>query len=324
VAHLTPHHCVGLDVGGTKIAGGLVAFPEGRVLARRVVPTGAHRPGGAVLEDALALARDLLASATTLGVSVQGIGIGVAELVDSTGCITSAQTLAWQGMPVAAAFNALAPAVVDADVRVAARGEAVFGEGRTDDPWLYLTVGTGISHCLILRGRPFAGARGNALICGSAALSTVCTVCGAELHPVLEDIAAGPALVTQYNRLSARQAVHGREVLDAAHAGDVVALQVVRSAGTALGVTLAFLINTLDPAAVVVGGGLGLAGGLYWESLVSATRAHIWADAARDLPIVPARLGADAGLVGAATTIWERVRTAPAPADVDKTKDREE
>jgi glucokinase len=65
---------------------------------------------------------------------------------------------------------------------------------------------------------------------------------------------------------------------------------------------VAFLVNTLDPAAVIVGGGLGLAGGLYWDRMVSSTRAHIWSPGTRDLPILPAALGPDAGLIGAAAS----------------------
>ena len=62
----------------------------------------------------------------------------------------------------------------------------------------------------------------------------------------------------------------------------------------------------LDPEAIVVGGGLGMAGGLYWDRLVASTRTHIWSDTNRDLPIMPAALGVDAGFIGAAATIFRR------------------
>ena len=74
-------YAIGLDVGGTKIAGGLVTFPAGEVLQRRVIPTGAGRGGAAVLADAVALAESLVADAGERGVQVDAIGIGVAELV---------------------------------------------------------------------------------------------------------------------------------------------------------------------------------------------------------------------------------------------------
>ena len=95
--------------------------------------------------------------------------------------------------------------------------------------------------------------------------------------------------------------------------GEPDAVRVLRDAGEALGSGLGLLINVLDPDAVIVGGGLGLAGGLYWEALVESTRRHIWADTTRELPIMPARLGSDAGLIGAALTAWDRERETPRP-----------
>ncbi|MBX9625917.1 MAG: ROK family protein, partial [Gemmataceae bacterium] len=93
------------------------------------------------------------------------------------------------------------------------------------------------------------------------------------------------------------------DVLAAAAAGDLEAVRVVREAGEAVGAAVGWLVNVLDPEAVAVGGGLGLAGGPYWDALVDSTRRHVWAEAARGLPVVPAGLGADAGLVGAAVAV---------------------
>jgi glucokinase len=91
-----------------------------------------------------------------------------------------------------------------------------------------------------------------------------------------------------------------RMVLDAAAAGDPVAVAIVRDAGDALGDAIALLVNALDPEAVVVGGGLGLAGGAYLAGAIDRARRMIWAPEARTLPIVPAGLGVHAGVVGAA------------------------
>jgi glucokinase len=85
-----------------------------------------------------------------------------------------------------------------------------------------------------------------------------------------------------------------------------VAEEVVISAGAALGNTAGFLVNVLDPEAVIVGGGLGLAGGLYWKTFVESTRKHIWSHVSRDIPILTAALGPDAGFIGAAATMWKR------------------
>lgn len=295
-------YAIGLDVGGTKIAGGLVEFPTGQVLQRRVIPTGAQRGGSAVLADAVSVAERLAADAGERGVQASGIGIGVAELVAPDGAITSAQTIAWSGLAVRDAFARVGRAIVESDVRAGALAEALFGAGRPYRTFVYVTVGTGISHTLVQDGRPYAGAHGNALVFASAPWSTTCPACGAEIHPVLEETASGPALVARYNVTGQSPAARGEDVLAAATQGDASARTVVQTAGAALGVGVAFLVNVLDPQAVVVGGGLGLAGGLYWTAFEQAARAHIWADALRDLPILSAALGTDAGLIGAAAT----------------------
>ena len=90
----------------------------------------------------------------------------------------------------------------------------------------------------------------------------------------------------------------------AARAADSEAAQVVLSAGAALGSTVGLLVNVLDPDAVVVGGGLGLSEGPYWESFLDSTRRQIWSALHRDLPIVRAATGLDAGFIGAATAAW--------------------
>ncbi len=297
---------VGLDVGGTKIAGGVVTFPSGKVEVRRVMPTAAERGGEIVLKDCIALAADLIQEASRLDLKVRGVGVGVPELVDLEGNVTSDQAILWRGLPVQKSFSKLAPAVVESDVRAAALAESLLGAGKPFRLFVYVTVGTGISCCLVQEDRPYAGARGNALVFASSPLTTTCTGCGTVLKPVLEDFASGPALVARYNQLSQRKATRAEEVVSAADAGDSAAAQVVRTAGEALGVSVAFLINTLDPQAVIVGGGLGLADGLYWSSFVSSTRNHIWSDDCRNLPVLRAALGTDAGLIGAAATVVQR------------------
>jgi glucokinase len=94
-------------------------------------------------------------------------------------------------------------------------------------------------------------------------------------------------------------------VLAAAAAGNAEALEVATTAGAALGAAVGQLVNVLDPDAVVVGGGLGLSEGAYWTSFCTATRRHIWSAVHRDLQILHAATGEDAGLIGAAATAMD-------------------
>ena len=295
---------IGLDVGGTKIAAGLVAHPSGAVLARRTVPTLPQRGGEAVLSDTLALAEGMMEEAEERSLDLLGIGVGVPELVDPEGNVTSSHSLAWQGKSVHTEFSCLAPTFVESDVRAGALAEAMYGAGRGYRLFVYVTVGTGISSTLVQDGLPFAGARGNALIMASSPFTTECSSCGTVLNLVLEEFASGPALVARYSCCASRAAERGEDVTAAAEEGDASAAKVVKSAGEALGNSVGFLVNVLDPEAIVVGGGLGSAGGLYWDSFVTSTRAHIWAENSRALPIVPAAMGADSGMIGAAATVF--------------------
>ena len=293
---------IGLDVGGTKIAGGVVDLAQGRLLLRRETPTQPQRGGEAVLQAALTMAEELLRDAGLPQDLFLGIGIGVCELVDPAGQVTSGHTVAWDRLPVQDRFAVLAPTVVESDVRAAALAEARYGAGRDLDPFVYVTVGTGISSCLVQGGRPFAGARGNALVLTTGPITLTCPHCGAPVRTVIEEVAAGPALVTRYNQRSGAGHVRAEAVLAAAEDGDPVAVDMVRSGGEALGVAVGWLVNVLDPAAIVVGGGLGTAQGLYWSSFVDACRDHIWAESSRRLPIRQAQLSTDAGVIGAAAT----------------------
>lgn len=298
-----PQYALGLDIGATKIAGGVVDLVSGALLYKQRIPSLPTRGGQAVLEDTRNLVQELIATAHTRHWNLTGIGIGVPELVDLRGNITSEFSIAWRGVPVQEIFSTLAPTVVESDVRAAALAEAQFGAGRGFDIFLYVTVGSGISSCLVLHGKPYAGARGNALVFASSPLTTTCTSCGTVLNPVLEEIAAGPALVKQYNRVRPDSMARGEQVLDAVRAGDALAIEIVARAGEALGNSVGLLVNVMDPETVVVGGGLGLAGGLYWERFIHSTREHIWSDTNRDLPIVPAALGEDAGVIGSAALL---------------------
>ena len=300
-------HAIGIDVGGTKIAAGLASFPEGMIQVRETIPTHPARGGRAVLEDVVRLARELAGSpGRTRETPVAAIGLGICELVDREGRIASANCIQWIEEPVRQQLGAIAPVAIEADVRAAALAEALFGAGKSFGNFLYVTVGTGISCCLMLDGQPYLGARGATGTMASSALSVPCEKCGTVNTRTLEEIASGPALVTRFNDAGGR-ATSGQEVLAAAKSGEPSAERIITTASDALGSQVGLLINTLDPEAVVVGGGLGLSEGAYWEKFVAATRRHIWWEMQRGVPILRAATGGNAGWLGAAARAWKQV-----------------
>ena len=255
--------CVGIDVGATKVAAGLVDTTGREVLERRRVATA--RDGREVLRDCVRLADELHRP------GVERVGVAVCELVGPDGTLASAATIDWTALDVGAAFSHLAPIVVESDVRAAAVAETRLGAGRDRASMLFLNVGSGISHTLVVEGRPLAGARGNAIITGA---------------PPVETWSSGLALAS------------GRGASTEELLADPASADLVAEAAERLGQTLAILVNALDPSVVVIGGGLGFVRH-YRAMVVEATRPLIYAEETRGLDIVPAALGPDAALVGA-------------------------
>jgi len=307
---MTETHILGIDVGGTKIAAGIVGFPGGERGPARVVPTAAGRGGAAVLADVLGLARELASASRASGANLSAIGLGICELVDRAGQLASANSVDWLGLPVRDTLSAIAPTLIEADVRAAAVAEACLGAGRPFRTFLYVTVGTGISCCLVLNGEPYLGARGLAGTMASSPLAVPCERCGCTSRRTLEDLASGPGLVARF-QAGAGQAESGQDVVRAAQAGDPLARRVVESAGEALASQVGLLVGTLDPEAVIVGGGLGLSAGAYGDPFLVSTRRHIWSGLQRDLPILRAETGADAGWIGAAVCAARKIQSKP-------------
>jgi len=292
---------LGIDIGGTKIAGGVVNAHDGTVLLRDRVATGAAEGGAAVLERALGLARTLLDTARAQGIDEPtAVGVGAGGQIDpETGVVVSATDLlpGWAGTPLRDAFEEGLDrdAFVDNDVNALAVGECRFGAGAGVRHLLFLALGTGVGGAVVLDGRLHHGARGVGGELGHLLLFPD----GGD-YVTLEDYASGAALVRHYRALGGEENWDGVAVGAAAKSdpGSVAARAVART-GECLGIGLASLANIFDPDRFVIGGGLLDLGDLLLEPArrVLAERAL---PLVRDPPVVPAALGADAAVIGAA------------------------
>lgn len=286
---------VAIDIGGSKTAFAAVSFPEARLVERDEIPTPPRDATGAgFLADIAARARAL---ATQHG--ARAIGVSVCELVSRDGKPTSSHRLAWDGLDPTAAFAGGPPLLIESDVRAGALAEARFGAGEGMHELLYVNLGTGVSSCWVSGGEPHRGARGNALVLANSPAGMRCVHCDRQTSQVPEDVAGAAGLLSRY-RAAGGQASSAQAVFAAAAAGDAAASDVLEQAVHALGQAIGHAIDIIDPDALVIGGGLALAGGAYGAPLEAAIRAHVWAPDTRALPILRARLGADSALIGAA------------------------
>lgn len=291
---------IGVDIGGTKIAVAAVA-PDGRVLDRAIAPTPAHAGPEAILD-----------SITTLVSSMPpgtAIGVGAPGVVSPHGVILSATDLlaGWTGTDVKSELERRLglPTTVDNDVRAAALGEAVHGAGRSAEIVLVISVGTGVGGGLIRSGHVDTGASGLAGHFGHIYVDssdrTQCS-CGRTGH--LEAAAAGPSIVRKA-QAAGLDTTDLQEVDVLARSGDSTARRVLGDAAVILGRSLGGLVNALDPALVVLSGGVAECGEDFWTPLRTAFRDEILPPAASTVDLIRATLGPEAGVVGAATLCVE-------------------
>jgi glucokinase len=285
---------LGLDVGGTKVAGGLVAA-DGRVVRQLMASSqvgGRRDPGLAVTRR---MAEELAGAASRGGFEVDGIGAGFPEFVDAQGRLTSRLVLDWDTQPGPLLAD-LAPVTLESDVRCGAIGEAVYGRGRSLPSFVYVSAGTGISSCLVQNGRPVRGARGEAISLGEL---PVAPDVDPDAGGTLEQYASGDGIRSRFTARAGQPVSGAREVLAAADLGDAAAIEIVSTAARALAAALSWLVHVLDPAAVILGGGLGHAAGLWAEVLHSET-GHRLAVRPSAPPLLRGDLGPAAGIIGAA------------------------
>ena len=290
-----------IDVGGTKIAAALVTR-SGGVHSLRTIPTGT--PGAESLRRASEVAAKIAAEAETQGFGVVGTGVGVPELVED-GRITSGAVVAWTDAGVMEAFSAYGPIRVEADIRAAALAEARLGAGAESPVSVYVNLGTGISHCLLIEGRPFEGRHGRALMSGSTTLAVLDTLGKRLVKCCVEDVASGRGISERYQGL-AGETVSAEEVFNRASAGVPDARLVVDQSIELLGHMVANLIDILDPGLVIVGGGLVNVAGLL-DRIAEVTLGSVWSDRARETPIRAGVSGPLAGVIGAGLTLLDRL-----------------
>jgi glucokinase len=291
-----------VDIGGTKTAAAIVDR-EGVVRARATVPTPSQDGPEAILD---AVARVI----GELGSSPQAVGIGSAGVVDPvSGLVLGATDVLrdWAGTDLRGGLVARLglPVAVANDVHAHGLGEARYGAGRGHDSVLTIAVGTGIGGAFVSGGRLLTGphaAAGHVGHVPSAAAELLLCTCGATGH--LEGFAAGPALVREFARRGG-EAVDGLEsIARYAAEDDVRAVGVLRDGGAAVGSVIGGLVNVLDPAVVVVGGGVAAVGGIWWDALLDAAAREVMPLLA-DVPIERSTFGGDAALLGAAALAWE-------------------
>lgn len=306
-------HTIGVDIGGTKIAAGVVAA-DGQVVARVRRTTPATDP--AAIRSAVA---DAVAELRRTH-EVSAVGVAAAGFVDAGGStVVFAPNLAWRDEPLGEVLRGVIglPVVVENDANAAAWGEFVHGAGREVSDMLMLTIGTGLGGGVIVGGELLRGPHGFAAELGHVRVVPDGHRCGCGNRGCWEQYASGRALVREARELSLSsspladrllelcggdaQAITGPQVTHAAMEGDTAAEDLLADLGRWIGEGAASVVAVLDSSMIVVGGGVAEAGDLLLEPARAALRRQLPARGHRpEAELRQALLGNDAGMIGVA------------------------
>jgi glucokinase len=294
-----------LDIGGTKIAVGLVD-PVGELIHTATLPT----PNDHDAEHVWAVTEQLIASAVTKAEgAIRAVGIGSAGPVDVTaGTVSPVNIAQWQRFPLRDRVVAAVPNVpvrLGGDGVCMALGEHWRGAGRGIDFMLGMVVSTGVGGGLVLNGVPYQGRTGNAGHVGHVVVDPDGPLCHCGGRGCVETFAAGPWMTRWAldHGWAWPSDANAAALAEAAAAGDSIAVQAFRRGAKALAAMIASVGATCDLDRVVIGGGVAKSGNTLFDPLDEALADYAHLSFIRDMRVVPAALGGDAGLIGAAALV---------------------
>jgi len=307
---------IGLDIGGTKTAGALVNR-QGEILARIERPTLASEGGQAVIARAADIVQELIDSTSA---EIEGIGVASGGQIDPrTGTVLHATDLlpGWKGIEITRIMKERfhLPTKAINDGSAAALGEGRFGAAQGVQDFVCIVIGTGVGGGIVSGGKLLEGALGSAGSVGHMIIEVGGRPCNCGSAGCLEQYASGTAIINRIIELADEEGIRnplverlrsgeliGMRAMNEA-VSDPLALEAIREAGEFLGWGIVNLLNLLNPAMVVIGGGVSEMGDLLLDPAREIARTYSLRGESDPVRIVKAKLGNDAALLGAASLL---------------------
>lgn len=307
---------IGIDLGGTKIAAGLVD-EEGKILFQADVPTGVGRHYSDTIKDMADLVIDVLNKSNVSLDEVRSIGIGSPGAVqNSTGLVVFANNLYWNNVPLRAELQKHIdkPVFIENDANVAAFAEAMCGACKGAESSITMTLGTGLGAGIVIDGKPYPGRHGVGAELGHLVIEPDGIECTCGNDGCLERYVSATALIRDAKEAAVKNpksllftAVSGdmekitaKHVIDAAKAGDELALQIWKRFIKYLAIAIVNVVNFMDPEVIALGGGVSRAGDFLLDTLKEEVKKIVLYKAVPYAEICIAQMGNEAGIVGAA------------------------
>lgn len=307
---------IGIDVGGTGVQVGVVS-EQGKILATDSFPTGVGRPYQEMVQDMVRCTKSAVTKAGLTLEDVKSIGLGIPGIADAkTGTVIFCTNLGWRDIPLRAEIQKYIdkPVYIDNDATVAGLAESVAGVSANTDSSVFLTLGTGVGGGIIIHGKVWSGSHGVGSEIGHMILKMGGEPCTCGNHGCVERYCSATAIIRM-----AREAVkehpesailtgakgdpaniNAKIVFDAAKASDPVGMQVFSEYVSYLAQAISNIIQFLDPEVIALGGGVSKAGDFLLNAVREEVPHYLLYKNIPAARIELAKLGADAGIIGAA------------------------
>ncbi len=320
-------YVIGVDIGGTKIATGLVS-EDGKLKQKVVLPTFSAKGFEASLEQVYASIEGLMKLSKVGWKAVEGIGVCAPGPLDPLkGVVHNPPNLkGWKEVPLVSLLRKKfkKKTKLENDANAAGMAEKIWGAAKGYKHVLYVTVSTGIGTAIIINGKIFHGKNGMAGEGGHVSIKydDKYAKCNCGNIGCIEALASGPYTVKRLLRRLKKNPSIKTNIVDmvdgeldditmmtigeAAREGDQFALETIQEEGQLIGIWLGNMISMLDPEVVVIGGGVSLLGNLIFKDIRKAAVAHTLNIFADKTPIVQAKLKRDVGILGAASVLIKK------------------
>jgi len=319
------NYVIGIDLGAT-VTRGVLSNLNGTFLEEIEFPTRLEAGFDEIMEDVGALIHDLAESKKRSARStVYGVGIAVAGLIDmKKNIVEYSPVFNWHNVDIIRALGKKVkiPVIFDNVTRLMALGGLCYGKGQRSRNFICVNVGYGIGSGIIANGELLTGSEGFAGEFGHMTIDKDSDIqCNCKKYGCLEALASGKAIaLTAQSRLARGQKsllnelcdgdisrVTTKMVADAAKEGDELALNVFKRAMEYIGIGVANLVNLFNPEMIVIGGGVSMAGDIFFDNIKEVVATHVMQSSPRELNIYPVAYGENAALMGAFALILNRV-----------------
>ncbi len=305
---------IGVDLGGTNIAAGIVN-EEGKIILSGSTPTLASRPFEEIVADMGKLVNDLIAKQGITVADIESVGIGSPGAV-LNGYVVFSNNLQWRNVPLTKELQKYinVPVYADNDANVAAYAEYTCGACKGYQNSVTVTLGTGIGGGIVINGKLYGGSHGVGAEIGHMTIVADGIQCSCGNKGCWERYGSATALIREGKAAMARDSqsliytlakgdvnkVTARVVIDAAKAGDKTACEIFDQYVEYITVGLINIENIFDPDIIAIGGGVAGAGDFLFDAVRKCYEDHVFYKDVPHARIVPAQMGNDAGIVGAA------------------------